>query len=122
MRRGASLYLNDGTYGSLSELKYLGPCFPITVIRPDGEAPAEGRGDFQLFGPTCDSVDSMPGPHRVSDDVRSGDWLEIGMMGAYSNALRTRFNGFGVERFVEIRDTDAERVTWLKDYKVRRVA
>ncbi|EKV26281.1 Ornithine decarboxylase [Caenispirillum salinarum AK4] len=124
LRRGASLYLNDGTYGSLSELKYLGPYFPITVVRPAGEAASEGRSDFQLFGPTCDSVDSMPGPHRVPDDVRAGDWLEIGMMGAYSNALRTRFNGFNVERFVEIRDedTDADRVTWLKDYKVRRVA
>jgi ornithine decarboxylase len=124
LRRGASLYLNDGTYGSLSELKYLGPYFPITVVRPGGETASDSRGDFQLFGPTCDSVDSMPGPHRVSDDVRAGDWLEISMMGAYSNALRTRFNGFNVERFVEIRDEEpeADRVAWLKDYKVRRVA
>lgn len=121
LRRGHSLYLNDGTYGSLSELKYLGPCFPIGVIRAGGEAASAAVDDFQLFGPTCDSVDAMPGPHRVAEDVRAGDWVEIGMMGAYSNALRTRFNGFDSERFVVVREDD-ETVTWLDDYKARRVA
>lgn len=123
LRRGSSVYLNDGTYGSLSELKYLGPCFPISVIRRHGEPVTGDWGDFQLFGPTCDSVDSMPGPHRLPADVRTGDWIEIGLMGAYSNALRTRFNGFHADRFVEIRDEDdGGKVTWLDAYKVRKVA
>lgn len=123
LRRGSSVYLNDGTYGSLSELKYLGPCFPISVIRRSGEAVSGEWDDFQLFGPTCDSVDSMPGPHRMPADIRTGDWIEIGLMGAYSNALRTHFNGFHADRFVEIRhEDDGGKVTWLGDYKARKVA
>jgi ornithine decarboxylase len=36
----------------------------------------------------------MPGPHWLAADVVDGDWIEVGMMGAYSSALRTDFNGF----------------------------
>ena len=58
------------------------------------DAPCRG---FDLFGPTCDSFDSMPGPHWLPADVADGEWLEVGMMGAYSNAMRTGFNGFASE-------------------------
>jgi ornithine decarboxylase len=92
LRRGRGLYLNDGVYGNLAELKWIGPHFPMRVVRDGaGEAPVEA---FDLFGPTCDSIDSMPGPHWLPVDTAEGEWLEIGMMGAYSNALKTRFNGF----------------------------
>jgi len=103
LRRGRSLYLNDGVYGNLAELKWIGPQFPIRLLRPSG--PVEGEtADFDLYGPTCDSVDSMPGPHRIVREVGEGDWLEVGMMGAYSNALRTRFNGFTNEAVAILRD------------------
>ena len=36
----------------------------------------------------------MPGPHWLPADTHAGDWIEVGMMGAYANSLRTRFNGF----------------------------
>jgi ornithine decarboxylase len=66
----------------------------MRVMRASGER--EGRVQaFDLFGPTCDSIDSMPGPHLLATEVGVGDWVEVGMMGAYSNALRTQFNGFG---------------------------
>lgn len=93
LRRGAALYLNDGVYGNLAELKWVGPQFPTRALAVNG--PRSGREiAFDLFGPTCDSIDSMPGPHWVAADVEDGDWLEVGMMGAYSSALRTDFNGF----------------------------
>jgi ornithine decarboxylase len=38
-------------------------------------------------------------------DVREGDWIEIGTVGAYSIALATRFNGFGLEHFAEVGET-----------------
>lgn len=57
---------------------------------------------FRCHGPTCDSIDTMPGPFRLPSDVRTGDWLEVGMVGAYSNVLRTAFNGFHADRFVEV--------------------
>jgi ornithine decarboxylase len=34
--------------------------------------------------------------------VDTGDWIEIGHIGAYSLSLRTRFNGFYPDTFVEV--------------------
>ncbi|MGH6991176.1 MAG: type III PLP-dependent enzyme, partial [Stellaceae bacterium] len=50
---------------------------------------------FRFFGPTCDTLDAMAGPFWLPEDVREGDYVEIGMLGAYGVALATRFNGFG---------------------------
>ena len=33
-----------------------------------------------------------------------GDWVEVGMMGAYSNALKTGFNGFSSEKLAILSD------------------
>jgi ornithine decarboxylase len=93
LRRGQALYLNDGVYGNLAELKWVGPQFPTRALGVDGQRCGPDVA-FDLFGPTCDSIDSMPGPHWLAADVTDGDWIEVGMMGAYSSALRTDFNGF----------------------------
>lgn len=103
LRRGRSLYVNDGVYGNLAELKWIGPQFPIRLVRPSGIVFGEPDA-FDLYGPTCDSIDSMPGPHWIVREVGEGDWLEVGMMGAYSNALKTAFNGFSSEGIAIIRD------------------
>lgn len=103
LRRGRALYLNDGVYGNLAELKWIGPHFPMRVVR-GGQRPVEPAA-FDLFGPTCDSIDSMPGPHWLAGDIAEGEWLEVGMMGAYSNALKTRFNGFDSAAPVIVNDT-----------------
>ena len=50
---------------------------------------------FRFYGPTCDSLDHMPGPFWLPDDVGEGDHVEIGMLGAYGVAMATRFNGYG---------------------------
>ena len=104
LRRGNSLYLNDGVYGNLAELKWIGPRFPMRLVRP-ADGPAARPIAFDLFGPTCDSIDSMPGPHWLPSDTDEGDWVEVGMMGAYSNALKTGFNGFGSERMAILDDS-----------------
>ncbi|WP_366656382.1 type III PLP-dependent enzyme [Fodinicurvata sp. EGI_FJ10296] len=94
LRRDNQLYLNDGSYGSLMDMKLDGIDLPIRILRPGGEA----TGDlisYDLFGPTCDSVDHLPGPYWLPDDIIEGDWLEIGQAGAYTNVLHTGFNGFG---------------------------
>ena len=39
----------------------------------------------------------MAGPFMLPADVRAGDYLEIGMLGAYGCAMRTQFNGFGAD-------------------------
>ena len=104
LRRNDQLYINDGVYGNLAELKWIGPKFPVRVVRPSGAVHGCQRA-FDLFGPTCDSIDSMPGPHWMSEQVAEGDWIEVGMMGAYSNALRTNFNGFDETKLAIIGDT-----------------
>ena len=103
LRKGDQLYVNDGIYGSLSEAKVAGLTYPARLIRLDGEPSAE-QGDFLINGPTCDSVDVLPEPFRLPADAREGDWIEIGAIGAYSNANSTRFNGFFPETYVEIHD------------------
>ena len=65
---------------------------------------AKELADFALFGPTCDSADRMRGPFRLPADMREGDWVELGQLGAYGACLRTGFNGFGRGDLVEVGD------------------
>jgi ornithine decarboxylase len=102
LRRGAALYINDGIYGSLSDAGTLGWRFPARLLRPSASGAA--LIPFELFGPTCDSLDRMRGPFLLPDDVAEGDWIEIGQLGAYGTSLRTAFNGFDRARLVEVAD------------------
>jgi ornithine decarboxylase len=101
---GNALYVNDGVYGSLADAGALGFRYPVRLIRPDGAAPTSTLRPFSLFGPTCDSADTMAGPFLLPADVAEGDWIEIGQLGAYGGCLRTGFNGFDRARIVEVRD------------------
>ncbi|MFL5269206.1 MAG: type III PLP-dependent enzyme [Stellaceae bacterium] len=104
-RRDEALYVNDGVYGSLSDAGALGFRFPARRIRLGEADGAEGAAtDFVLFGPTCDSADRMRGPFRLPADMREGDWIELGQLGAYGACLRTAFNGFGRADLVEVGD------------------
>jgi ornithine decarboxylase len=105
LRRGDALYVNDGIYGNLSDAGALGFRFPARRIRlgESGAGPAE-LGDFTLFGPTCDSADRMKGPFRLPADMREGDWIELGQLGAYGACLASRFNGFGAAQLIEVAD------------------
>jgi ornithine decarboxylase len=101
LRKENAIYINDGIYGSLSELVLTRLELPMRVIRLDGPVSSHTRS-FDVYGPTCDSVDILPGKRELPDDIREGDWIEIGQLGAYSNAAATRFNGFSAETFVEV--------------------
>jgi len=103
-RRGDSLYINDGVYGSLADAGALGFRYPARLIRPEGAAPADEQVGFSLFGPTCDSADAMRGPFVLPADVAEGDWIEIGQLGAYGGCLRTAFNGFDRAKLVQVCD------------------
>lgn len=105
LRRGQTLYINDGVFGGLHDAGRLGMRYPVCLLRPGG-APSGRLEPFRLFGPTCDSADAMPGPFLLPDDVAEGDWIEIGQCGAYGAVLRTGFNGFGEAWLAEVRDDD----------------
>ena len=103
LRKGDALYLNDGAYGSLFDAAHAKWPFPVKRLRagPEGDGPLK---PFQFYGPTCDSVDHMPGPFWLPEDIAEGDHVEIGMLGAYGVAMATRFNGFGDLETVEVGD------------------
>ena len=106
--KGDQVFLNDGIYGSLSEpgLSNRLVSFPVAAIRPDGGFADELR-DFTVFGPTCDTLDVLPVQFPLPADIRVGDWIEVGQLGAYSNAMRTRFNGFHPDDWVRIDGDEA---------------
>ena len=91
-RRGDELYINDGAYGALFDAAHIGWRYPVRLLRdqPSRVRPAK----FSFYGPTCDDLDHMAGPFELPADVAAGDYIEIGMLGAYGCAMRTRFNGF----------------------------
>ena len=101
-RRGTELYINDGAYGALFDAAHIGWRFPVALLR-DEESDAAPTG-FSFYGPTCDDMDHMVGPFMLPDDVAAGDYIEIGMLGAYGCAMRTGFNGFTAETVVEVAD------------------
>lgn len=102
LKKGDALYLNDGSYGSLFDATHSRWPFPTKLVR-DGAASAELK-PFRFYGPTCDSIDQMPGPFWLPADVREGDFIEIGMLGAYGVAMSTRFNGYGEHEVAMVED------------------
>jgi ornithine decarboxylase len=92
-RRGSELYINDGAYGALFDAAHIAWRYPVALVRePESEV---RMMPFSFYGPTCDDLDHIPA------DVGPGDYIEVGMLGAYGCAMRTAFNGFGtVERVI----------------------
>jgi ornithine decarboxylase len=100
LRRDDRVYLNDGVFGNLQELRHPKERRPARIVGRTHHSQVLNR--FKTFGPTCDSDDVLGAPLMLPDDIREGDWIEIGMMGAYSLALRTEFNGFYPRTVVSI--------------------
>ena len=103
LRKGNQLYINDGIYGSFDELVSAKIRLPARMVRLSGESAAPLE-PFVLNGPTCDSLDVLPGTFDLPADIEDGDWIEIDRIGAYSNALATHFNGFYPETLVVTSD------------------
>lgn len=105
LRRGDALYLNDGVYGSLHDLKHHGVRPPMRLVRPGWTAePEPPLKPFRLYGPTCDGCDALPGRVCLPADSGRGDWIEIGQMGAYARVLRTDFNALAAHETVQVAD------------------
>jgi ornithine decarboxylase len=94
-RRGSELYINDGAYGALFDAAHIGWRYPVRLLR-DEQSNARDM-EFSFYGPTCDDLDHMAGPFELPADIGPGDYIEVGMLGAYGCAMRTTFNGFGIE-------------------------
>lgn len=91
-RRDNELYINDGAYGALFDAAHVDWRFPVRALEDDLIKPL---AEFAFYGPTCDDADYMQGPFLLPEDIQAGDYIEIGMLGAYGAAMKTAFNGFG---------------------------
>jgi ornithine decarboxylase len=95
VRDEAHVFLNDGVYGGLSELPLIGLIDRVEVVDLDTRPRAGAPVPRIIFGPTCDSVDRLPGELPLPSDIEEGDYVIFHGLGAYSTATNTRFNGFG---------------------------
>ena len=103
LRKKQKLYINDGTYGSLFDAGVPNFVLPTRMI-PNGRMTSKKLNTYSLYGPTCDSIDYMKGPFVLPNNLKEGDYIEIGQLGAYSLTFRTKFNGFYSDQIFEVND------------------
>ena len=103
LRKKQSLYLNDGTYGTLFDAGVPNFILPTKMIT-NGRIQSKKLTAFNFFGPTCDSLDYMKGPFLLPNNIKEGDYIEIGQLGAYGLTFRTNFNGFYSNEIFEVND------------------
>jgi len=103
LRKKNSLYINDGTYGSLFDAGAPNFVLPSKMIT-GGRVQSKKLTAFSFFGPTCDGLDYMKGPFLLPNNIKEGDYIELGQLGAYSLTFRTNFNGFYSNEIHELSD------------------
>ncbi|MDC3104302.1 type III PLP-dependent enzyme [Candidatus Pelagibacter bacterium] len=103
LRKKQNLYINDGTYGSLFDAGVPNFVLPSKMIT-SGRVHSKKLTAFSFFGPTCDSLDYMKGPFLLPNNIKEGDYIELGQLGAYGLTFRTKFNGFYSNEIFELND------------------
>ncbi len=92
---GDDIFINDGVYGGLMEFMQVPDLHPPFRVLRDGKEVEGASKSFKVFGPTCDPLDVLPHRLDIAADLREGDYIEFGTLGAYGLATATRFNGYG---------------------------
>ena len=103
LRKKQKLYINDGTYGTLFDAGVPNFILPSRMIS-NGRVQSKKLTAFNFFGPTCDSMDYMKGPFMLPNNIKEGDYIELGQLGAYGLTFRTKFNGFYSDKIFETTD------------------
>ena len=103
LRKKQKLYINDGTYGSLFDAGVPNFVFPSKMIT-NGRIISKKLTSFNLYGPTCDSLDYMKGPFLLPNNIKEGDYIELGQLGAYGTTFRTKFNDFYSDAVYQVDD------------------
>jgi len=122
LRRGKFLYINDGKLGLLSNIDHPRMKPTLRMIRL-GEIQDTGVEGYSLAGPSGYINDLLPGPFQLPDDIRAGDYLEFGQMGAYTLHMATSFHLPQPPRIVLVGDSspfvilpDEFREVYIRDY------
>ena len=116
LRKKQKLFINDGTYGTLFDAGVPNIVYPSKLIK-NGRIISKKMTSFDFYGPTCDSMDYMKGPFVLPNNVKEGDYIELGQLGAYGLTFRTKFNGFFSDEIYEIED---EPIMTMYDKKARK--
>ena len=103
LKKKQTLYINDGTYGSLFDAGVPNFILPSRMI-PNGRVVSKKLTAFNFYGPTCDSLDYMKGPFLLPNNIKEGDYIELGQLGAYGTTFRTKFNGFYSDTIYQVDD------------------
>ena len=103
LRKKQKLYINDGTYGSLFDAGVPNIVYPARIIT-SRRIISKKLTSFDFYGPTCDSMDYMKGPFLLPNNIKEGDYIELGQLGAYALTFRTKFNGFYSNEIFELHD------------------
>ena len=119
LRKKQKLYINAGTYGTLFDAGVPNFVFPSKMIS-NGRVQSKKLTAYSFFGPTCDSLDFMNGPFLLPNNIKEGDYIELGQLGAYGLTFRTKFNGIYSDHMCELNDKpimsiyeDASKVNYL---------
>jgi len=84
--------IDESLYGYFSSIVFdhqRPPWFRVLVNEHEKE---RRKSDAILFGRTCDSLDVIA--RGKMEELEVGDWLYFPMMGAYTSATASEFNGF----------------------------
>tara|TARA_Y100000590_G_scaffold434955_1_gene553817 strand:- start:303 stop:1481 length:1179 start_codon:yes stop_codon:yes gene_type:complete len=103
LKKKQKLYINDGTYGSLFDAGVPNFVLPTKMIT-NGRIISKKLTPFNFYGPTCDSLDYMKGPFLLPNNIKEGDYIELGQLGAYGTTFRTKFNGFYSDAIYQVDD------------------
>ena len=103
LRKKQKVFINDGTYGTLFDAGVPNIVYPSKLIT-NGRIISKKITAFDFYGPTCDSMDYMKGPFLLPNNIKEGDYIELGQLGAYGLTFRTEFNGFYSDTICEVED------------------
>lgn len=88
--------LHESVYGYFSNIPFDGQKPDFKLVHQAEELPTLTRHRTYrsiLFGRTCDGADII-NPHINLPLLKTGDWLMVENMGAYTNVTASEFNGF----------------------------
>jgi ornithine decarboxylase len=94
-------YLDDGLYGSYSNVMTEDVHPPILALRELTDDGASQYEPVTLAGPTCDSADVIARDYPMPP-LEVGDIVVSTMMGAYTAVTSSRFNGIPATRIVMV--------------------
>jgi ornithine decarboxylase len=90
--KGFRYVIDESLYGHFSCIPFDHQTPPFIRVPIDDERRGVNYTDGILFGRTCDSLDVIARGNMQELEV--GDWLYFPLMGAYTSATASEFNGF----------------------------